>query len=348
VWLAEPDGRLHYVSPSFLELLHTDLTELQEKGQFHFLPPETRHAVVHEWAKCRATCGPFNVEYSVRFGDGTDRRISTHGVLSRTHDGLPRWVGVNIDVTQRYAMEDRLRQQAEALREADHRKDEFIALLGHELRNPLAVIHNVLQILSRPQASQADLEESRAMMEKQVSHLTRLVDDLLDVSRFTHGKIQLRKEQVELAATAKHAIECVLPLVDSVGHKLTVSLPAQPVHLEADPTRLEQILHNLLNNAVKYTEPGGNIDLSVEESNGVAIIRVRDNGVGIPAAFLPKLFNLFTQAERSQDRTRGGLGIGLALVRKLVEMHGGEVEAHSEGPGKGSEFVVRLPMLQTD
>ncbi len=345
VWLAEPDGRLHYVSPSFLELLHTDLQEMREKGQFHFLPPELRNMVEREWARCRDTGKAFNVEYTVQLGHGPERAISTHGVLSRTHNGLPRWVGVNIDVTQRHEMENRLRQQAAALREADHRKDEFLALLGHELRNPLAVIHNVVQVLSLPDLSQADLLESRLMMEKQVGHLTRLVDDLLDVSRFTHGKIQLRKEKVELATAAQHTIECVRPLVDSLGHKLTVSLPAHPVHLEADSTRLEQILQNLLNNAIKYTEPGGNISLSVDESNGEAVIRVRDDGAGIPAAFLPKMFDLFTQAEGSLDRTRGGLGIGLALVRKLVAMHGGSVEAHSEGPGRGSEFIVRLPSL---
>ncbi len=345
VWLADRDGRLRYVTPAFLALLHTDLREMREQGQFHSLPPEARCAVEREWARCLETGEPFHVEYTVHLGDGSRRTISTHGKLSRTPDGFHRWVGVNIDMTQRHEMESRLRQQAEALRQADHRKDEFLALLGHELRNPLAVIYNGVQILSLNDVKDADVVDIRLMMEKQVGHLTRLVDDLLDVSRITQGKIRLRKERVELATAVKNSIEAVRPLVDRHGHNLTVSLPPHTMNLEADPTRLEQVLLNLLNNAAKYTEPGGRIVLSVEETNGEAVIRVRDTGIGIPAEFLPHVFELFTQADRSLDRTRGGLGIGLALVRKLVEMHGGGVEARSEGSGKGSEFTVRLPSL---
>ena len=345
VWLADPDGKLLYVSPSFLEFLQTDLQEMQEQGQFHFLPPETRARVEREWASCRETGQTCQVEYTLHFGDGSERVIWTHGTRTRTHDGLPRWVGVNIDMTERRAMEDRLRKQAETLREADQRKDEFLAQLGHELRNPLAAFQAGLHVLFLPDNAQSDLAETRLMMEKQIGHLTRMVDDLLDVSRITCGKIQLRKEQLDLAAEAMRAVESARPLVDSQNHRLTVSLPTQPVHLSADPTRLEQILLNLLNNAAKYTDPGGHISLSVEENGGEAVIRVKDTGVGISAEFLPKVFEVFTQADRNLSRCRGGLGIGLALVQKLAEMHGGRAEAHSDGIGKGSEFLVRLPAL---
>jgi PAS domain S-box-containing protein len=237
------------------------------------------------------------------------------------------------------------KRAAEALQEADRRKDEFLAMLAHELRNPLAPIRTGLHILRMPQANGAAVDQIKDMMEQQVHHLTRLVDDLLDVSRITRGKIELRKETVELAAAVGHAVETVRSLLDSHHHTLTVALPPAAVHLEADPTRLEQILVNLLNNAAKYTGHGGSISLTAEPDNDQVVIRVRDTGVGLSADLLPKVFDLFTQAERTLDRSQGGLGIGLTLVRRLVEMHGGSVEAHSAGPGQGSEFVVRLPAL---
>jgi PAS domain S-box-containing protein len=237
------------------------------------------------------------------------------------------------------------KRAAEALQEANRRKDEFLAMLAHELRNPLTPIRAGLHVLRMPQPDDATVEKVKDLMEQQVHHLTRLVDDLLDVSRITRGKIALRKEAVDLAAGVDHAVQTVRPLLDSQHHTLTVALPGEAVHLEADPTRLEQILVNLLNNAAKYTRPGGHVSLAVERANGTAVIRVRDTGVGMSADLLPKVFDLFTQADRTLDRAQGGLGIGLTLVRRLVELHGGSVEAHSEGPGQGSEFVVCLPAL---
>jgi two-component system CheB/CheR fusion protein len=182
-------------------------------------------------------------------------------------------------------------------------------------------------------------------MERQVQHLVRLVDDLLEVSRVTRGKIELRKERVELAAIVQSALETSRPLIEEAGHDLTVSLPSEPVYLEADPTRLAQVFLNLLNNAAKYTDPGGRIWLTAELAGNEVLVRVRDTGIGIPADMLPRVFDLFTQADRTLERSQGGLGIGLSLVRSLVEMHGGTVAAHSDGPGKGSEFIVRLPLL---
>jgi PAS domain S-box-containing protein len=352
VWLAEPDGKILYVSPSFLRHLGTDLREMGQKGQFHFLPPEVREVTDRAWTKSRESREAFDIEYTVRFGDGSERTIWTRGVLTEAPGGLPYWVGVNIDVTEQkkireelHRQTETLRRQAEALKEADRRKDEFLALLGHELRNPLAPIRNGLHILLLPDVDHASVRQVKDMMEKQVNHLTRMVDDLLDVSRITRGRIQLRKEPVELSRAVSYAVESVRPLVESQNHTLTVSLPPAAVHVEADPTRFEQILVNLLNNALKYTRPGGQVALIAEREGDEAVIRVRDNGIGIPAELLPKVFDLFTQVEESLERSQGGLGIGLTLVKNLVELHGGRVSAHSEGPDKGSEFVVRLPVL---
>jgi CheY-like chemotaxis protein/two-component sensor histidine kinase len=231
----------------------------------------------------------------------------------------------------------------EALKEADSRKDEFLALLAHELRSPLAPIHNAVQILHQEGAVKADRLRARDVIDRQVQQMARLVDDLLDVSRITRGKIELRKERVELAAVVQSALEASRPLIESCGHQLTVVLPPRPVFLDIDPTRLAQVLSNLLNNAAKYTEPGGRISLTAEQDGGEAVFKVRDNGIGIPAALLPRIFEMFTQVDSSLERTQGGLGIGLALARRLVEMHGGTIEAHSGGTGQGSELIVRCP-----
>ncbi len=240
---------------------------------------------------------------------------------------------------------DRKRAE-EALREADRRKDAFLAMLGHELRNPLAPIRHALQVMRLKGTDDPDMQWAEGVVERQVQQLTRLVDDLLDVSRITRGKINLQMGPVDLAAAVASAIEISRPLIDARKHRLEVSLPEQAVRVEADSTRLGQVLSNLLNNAAKYTEEGGRIDLTVESSGDEAVLRVRDRGVGIAADMLPRIFEMFIQVQGSVSRSEGGLGIGLTLVRKLVEMHGGSVEVHSEGLGRGSEFVVRLPLLR--
>ena len=251
------------------------------------------------------------------------------------------------DVTERVAHEAELRERVEALRKADHRKDEFLAMLAHELRNPLAPIRNALQLL-RMTSPEPRTEASHAydIIERQVEYLVRLVDDLLDVSRITSGKIKLQKEIVDLAAIVSRAIEGARPLIDGRRHALEVTLPGDMLTVEADPVRLAQVLWNLLNNAAKYTPEGGRIWLTAMKEQGEAVVRIRDTGLGIPAEMLPKVFDLFTQMERTLARAEGGLGIGLTLVRRLTEMHNGRVEAFSKGPGQGSEFVVRLPVAR--
>jgi signal transduction histidine kinase/DNA-binding response OmpR family regulator len=234
------------------------------------------------------------------------------------------------------------------IQEGDRRKDEFLAMLGHELRNPLAAITNALEFLQIAGSDPASFEQGRDVLARQIQMMARLVDDLLDVSRITRGKIDLRKQIVELPAAVSRAMATVESLISALQHVISISLPNQPVRLLADPARLEQILANLLNNAAKYTDPGGRIRLEVECNGCEVSIHVRDTGVGIPQHLLPRVFELFMQGDRSLDRSQGGLGIGLTLVRSLVELHGGKVEVFSEGPGQGSDFVVRLPLLLSE
>ena len=231
-----------------------------------------------------------------------------------------------------------------ALKEADRHKDEFLAMLAHELRNPLAPIYNAVQLMRRKPIEDPQLSWSRDVIERQIAHLSRLVDDLLDVSRITRGKINLSKEPYEITNLIARAVETTHPMFAERAHDLTVDVPAEPLKVFGDPTRLTQALGNVLSNAAKYTERGGRIAIAVRRDGAEVTIRVTDSGEGIPANLLPVIFNLFTQLDRTSGHAQGGLGIGLALVRRLVEMHGGSVTAHSDGVGKGSEFVIRLPV----
>ncbi|HYC57872.1 MAG TPA: ATP-binding protein [Candidatus Binatia bacterium] len=231
----------------------------------------------------------------------------------------------------------------EAAKEADRRKDEFLAMLAHELRNPLSPIVASLQVMRLDDGAEAQ-SHARDVIERQVQRMVRLIDDLLDVSRITRGKIQLRREIVDLRRLAEQAVEATRSLMTSRSHRLHVTVAAQPVPVLADPVRIEQVLTNLLDNAAKYTEPSGDIWLDVRVQNDRAVAEVRDTGIGIPPSALPSMFDLFAQAERTLDRAAGGLGIGLTLVRRLVELHEGSIEASSDGVGKGSRFVMRLPL----
>ncbi len=240
-------------------------------------------------------------------------------------------------------------QAATRLAEAARVKDEFLAMLAHELRNPLTPIRIAVQVLTRPEMSNSSLSNTslrnaREIVDRQLQHLTRLLDDLLDVSRITTGKVELRKETVDLATAVANALDVCRSQLDERHHSLSVSLPNEPILVEADPIRLEQVITNLVNNAARYTPPSGHIEVTVSRQNSDAVFRVRDDGIGIPADILPRVFDLFTQADRSLARSAGGLGIGLTIVRSLVELHGGAVTAASDGPGRGSEFVVRLPL----
>ena len=229
------------------------------------------------------------------------------------------------------------------LREANRHKDEFLAMLAHELRNPLAPILNAVQLMRNPQLPAPQLTWAREVIERQLGHLTKLVDDLLDVSRITRGKINVSRKPVELAAVIARAVETVEPMLSRQRHELIVSVEPEPLYIDGDLTRLTQIVGNILSNAVKYTDAGGRIELTAGSIGEWIEIRVRDNGIGIDPAVLPEVFDLFTQSSQLNGRGQTGLGIGLALAKRLVQMHGGEVQAHSDGPGKGSEFTVLLP-----
>jgi PAS domain S-box-containing protein len=269
---------------------------------------------------------------------GAIRWIRSIGQVTFGADGQPaRFDGINYDITERKLAE-------EALREADRRKDEFLAILAHELRNPLAPILNSLNVLGKAVGQTPATGRLLEMMQRQVGHLVRLVDDLLDVSRITQDKIELKTARVELGSLIGDAIEAARPFIDAGRHTLEARVPPEPLPLRADPVRVVQVLGNLLNNAAKYMEPGGRIEVVAERQGLDAVVSVRDQGLGIPADMLPRVFELFTQVDRNISRAQGGLGIGLALVRGLVELHGGRVEAHSEGPGRGSAFIVRLPL----
>jgi PAS domain S-box-containing protein len=231
----------------------------------------------------------------------------------------------------------------EALQETDRRKDEFLATLAHELRNPLAPLRNSLQVLRLSREGES-ADQAMSIMERQLRQMVRLIDDLLDLSRISRGKVELRKERIELAAVVRNAIETSRPEIEKSGHELSVRMPSEPIFVDADLTRLSQVFANILNNAAKYTDPGGSIWINVERQGSEAVVSIRDSGIGIPPAMLPRVFEIFTQVDRTLEKAQGGLGIGLSIVKRLVEMHGGMVEARSEGRGTGSELVVRLPV----
>jgi PAS domain S-box-containing protein len=245
-------------------------------------------------------------------------------------------------------MSDKLKRQNNELAEVDRRKNEFLAMLGHELRNPLAPIANALHIIQQEKHVSPIIEQATGMAHRQVLLLTRLVDDLLDVARITRGTIQLHKTRVELAEIISRGVETAQPLISSGGHELSVSYPRDTIWLDADGPRLQQVIVNLLSNSSKFTPPGGRIWLTAHWEGPNVVLRVKDTGMGIAPDLLPKVFDLFTQAERSLARSEGGLGIGLTMVRKVVELHGGAVEAYSPGLRQGSEFVVRLPILEVE
>ncbi len=289
------------------------------------------------------------VQYRLVLPDGRIRWVEGRGRLFRDNEGKPeRMIGVCVDITDRKEAEEALRNFAAEMSETDRRKDEFLAMLAHELRNPLAPIRNALEIMKMSSGGSAPLESAASMMERQVGQLVRLVDDLLDVSRISRGKIELRRQRVELASIIYQAVEVATPSCESGGVDLKVELPGSPIYIYGDSARLNQAIDNLLNNSCKFTNKGGRIDLIVTEEDGFAVIRVKDTGIGIDPGKLPFIFDLFVQADTSLERSSSGLGIGLTLVNNLVEMHGGTVTAHSEGLGHGSEFAIRIPVVAAD
>jgi PAS domain S-box-containing protein len=249
------------------------------------------------------------------------------------------------DISDRKQAEERIYSLLAELREADRLKDEFLAMLGHELRNPMAPISNMLEILKRASGDEALIQQARGTMERQLGHLARLVDDLVDISRITRGKLELRKERVDLSSAVHHALEACRPLAERSHLHLDVELPSEPVHVDADAVRLVQVIGNLLSNACKFSPEGGRVSLRVSRTDGEVQLAVKDEGVGIPKEELDRVFDMFVQLDRALERTGGGLGIGLTLVKRIVRMLGGSVTARSEGLGTGAEFIVRLPAV---
>ena len=291
--------------------------------------------------------GNFRMEYRITRRDGEVRWIIGHARTLFVGEGPERHpvrtVGAEIDVTDRRLTEARLRDSEEVLRKADQRKDEFLATLAHELRNPLAPIRTAAEILTLPNVSRERLAWSRQVIHRQVEHMARLLDDLLDVARITRGKLRLRLQPVDLSTIVDTAVEATRPLFATKKHALTIELPSDIPIFEADPVRLAQVLSNLLTNAAKYTDSPGQISLAARIENGMLRISVKDNGIGLSPAALAEIFTMFSQVQDSHARTEGGLGIGLALVKGLVDLHGGTIDVFSEGPGHGSEFIVALP-----
>jgi len=330
------EGPVLYWNRSANELYGFDAAAAQRSTTHPLLGAENR-AVFEDVKATLLRTGQWSGELTHRTSDGRDVRVESR--MRLIEDGAERTVvEADRDVTERV-------RTLEALREADRRKDEFLATLAHEIRNPLAPIRNELEIMRVARGNPDVIEHSRAVMDRQLAHLVHLVDDLMDVSRITRGKLELRREKLALEAVLQAALETSRPLVEAARHTLTLNLPPAPVYVLGDLTRLAQVFSNLLNNAAKYTPAGGRITLSASAVDGLAVIEVCDTGVGIGAESLPNVFEMFTQANRARGLAPG-LGIGLALVRVLTEMHGGTVTAASDGLGAGSSFTVRLPALQ--
>jgi PAS domain S-box-containing protein len=339
-------GRLTDANDAFLEMAGCTRAELS-RGELiwdHVVSPTS----IRRIHRCRVqlgrrgSCSPFELE--IRRKDGRvlpillglalleEGRLDVHAPV----------VGFCLDLTEQKRLDDELRQQASELAEADHRKNQFLAMLGHELRNPLAPIRNAVKIMKQRGAADPALIWSRDVIDNQVNQLAHLVDDLLEIARVKRGKIRLQLEVVDAGVIISHAVETSRPIIEAHRHRLSIALPAGPARVMADPMRMAQVLSNLLHNAAKYTEDGGHIQISAMVEGDEVVFRVRDDGIGIDQSLLTSVFELFTQADRTLDRSQGGLGLGLTLVRTLVEMHGGTVVAHSDGLGLGSEFTVRL------
>ena len=339
----------------------TDLVTLSARAAEIFGVPATpgtwasmRTLVLHQEDRDRARLaveraiadhGQYEIEYQIQRPNGDKVWVSTKGRAQYDALGRPLGMyGVLQDITEKRRTDEELRQHAQQLAEADRKKDEFIALLAHELRNPLAPVRTGLQVMRLTPDDPNALAKTREMMDRQLGHMVRLIDDLLDVSRLNRSKLDLQKARIEVAEVVSHAVEATSPAIQAAGHRLEVSLPTDPVFIDGDLTRLSQVFGNLLSNSAKYTLPGGGIWLRAEVVGAEVVVSINDSGVGITAEGLAHVFEMFSQGNRSLERNTGGLGIGLAIVKGLVEMHGGTVRAESPGPGAGSTFIVELPL----
>jgi PAS domain S-box-containing protein len=338
IFTAKPSGDIDYFNRQLMEFTGLTFEQIRDWGWLQFIHPDDVEKNIRRWKRSIKTGKYFHLEHRFRHKDGKYRWHLSRAYAMRDADGqVLMWIGSSTDIEGQ-------KHTQEALKEADRRKDEFLGMLAHELRSPLSAISNVAAILGQQHTSDRETTRLQAMLTRQTRTLTRMVDDLLDISRITSGKIRLEKGLIALGPVISRAVESTRSLMESRRHELIVSEPDSPLRIEADATRLEQILVNLLSNAAKYTNPGGRIHLMAKQENGRVCLMVQDNGIGISAEMLARVFEMFTQVDQSLQRAQGGLGIGLALVRSLVEMHGGTVQATSAGVGQGSEFIVRLPL----
>lgn len=342
LFIAVPDGSVTYFNPRWYEF--TGLTPEQSLGWrwMQRIHPDDRDKAMDGWRRALESGSPWVTRLPLIGRDGTDccflcraRPLGASG---------ENWFGACADIDELVRAEEALRASKQALTEAAHRKDEFLAILAHELRNPLAPLSTGLEIMRRAGGDLVVIDKARTMMQGQVAQMVRLVDDLLDVSRITRGKLELRKARVELATIVANAVDTARPEIDAGHHRLHVDLPPQPVWLDADANRLAQVFANLLNNAARYTREPGDIRLTATVEAGEVAVTVSDTGIGIQRDKLNVIFDMFTQVEQQFEQTPAGVGIGLTLVKSFVEMHGGNVSAHSDGHNRGSAFRVRLPV----
>ena len=344
-WMAHADGYIHWYNRRWYEYTGATPQEMEGWGWQRVHDPQYLPKVLERWQASIDTGIPFDMEFPLRGADGQFRMFLTRVVPLNGEEGqVVQWFGTNTDMEEAKQTEVRLRMTEAALRDADHRKDLFLATLAHELRNPLAPIRTAAQILGSRRLAPDQLQWAQNVIQRQVGRMALLLDDLLDIARITQGKLELKTERVKLTDVVDSAVEEVRPLLESKNHQLTVALPSEELTLNADPLRLSQILSNLMTNAAKYTDPAGHINLSGGVQNGTLCLSVKDDGIGIAPQALTRIFEMFSQIDGAAARSEGGLGIGLALVKGLLELHGGTIDARSDGLGRGSEFIVLLPL----
>lgn len=348
IGICDLEGSPFFVNRAGLEMVGLkDIEEARQMRVEEFFFPEDQAKVMNEFFPTVLNNGHGEIEIRFRHFKTGEARWMAYKVLALTDAANQpiAFATVSQDVTERRRLADDLRRLAADLSEADRRKNEFLATLAHELRNPLAPMSNMLEVVKRAEGDNEVLNRAHGTLERQLGQMIRLVDDLLDLNRVTHDRLELRRSEVELSSVIQQAVEVARPLVDSAGHHLTIDLPDEPIYLNADRARLAQVFGNLLNNSCKYTRPEGTVSLSAERVGDEVVVTVKDNGAGIPQDKLDSIFDMFMQVDRTSERSQGGLGIGLTLVKRLTEMHGGSIEARSAGVGQGSEFIVRLPVL---
>jgi two-component system CheB/CheR fusion protein len=345
VWTTDADGNVIEDSPNWRAFTGQTVEQFRGSGWADAVHPDDREAVVKSWRQSISAHTPFEAEFRIRHATGGWRWTHARAVPLRDDSGKLRgWVGMNADVTKRKATEIAQQEAEAALRESSRRKDEFLAMLGHELRNPLAPLRNAMAIFEKRLPPDSELRRIRDISERQVMHLARLVDELLDVARINSGRLELKTQRVDLRDIINAAVTNRDCAIKTRGHDLTLVLGPRAVDVEGDEVRLVQVVSNLLDNAAKYTPEHGRIRITLRQEGHAAVLSVADNGVGLAPEALTSVFDVFARVDSSGGNPVSGLGLGLTLVRRLVELHGGAVEARSEGLGKGAEFIVRLPL----